>query len=79
MEETIYTVQEDEEENEIVRVCHTYCSGPDTGIDESQTVKKQSEMLFVRGMDEGSLIVYYWYLAYYHSGDSVVLISPQAS
>ncbi|MCJ1250832.1 U4/U6-U5 snRNP complex subunit lsm3 [Trapelia coarctata] len=43
VEETIYIVEEDEDEQETVR-----------------TVKKQSEMLFVRG-------------------DSVVLISPQAS
>jgi len=43
VEETIYIIEEDEDEQEIVK-----------------TLKKQSEMLFVRG-------------------DSVVLISPQAS
>ncbi|MCJ1482598.1 U4/U6-U5 snRNP complex subunit lsm3 [Schaereria dolodes] len=43
VEETIYVVEEDEDEQEIIK-----------------TMKKQSEMLFVRG-------------------DSVVLISPQAS
>jgi U6 snRNA-associated Sm-like protein LSm3 len=51
VEETIYTIDEDEDGEESVKVGNRY-STPMTGTDGTvQTTKKQSEMLFVRGMD----------------------------
>jgi U6 snRNA-associated Sm-like protein LSm3 len=49
VEETIYTIDEDEEGDDAVRVC--FCAQLRwTCTDTLQTQKKQSDMLFVRGM-----------------------------
>ena len=52
MTETVYTVEEDEDENEHVRVSVSFgytLQNIGTNQNLLQTVKKQSEMLFVRG------------------------------
>lgn len=63
VEETIYTVDEEDE----------------GGNGEVRTVKKQSEMLFVRGKVavERYLRAVCWSELTVEVGDSVVLISPQ--
>lgn len=65
VEETIYVVEEEEE----------------GGNGEVRTMKKQSEMLFVRGMRSrrpcGSVLSRRWNTDVFDTGDSVVLISPQ--
>ena len=49
VEETIYVVEEDEDEEDIVKVSCRSDSSLRCPADLLQTVKKQSEMLFVRG------------------------------
>lgn len=64
VEETIYVVEEEEE----------------GGNGEVRTVKKQSEMLFVRGMrswNECGHVKSMKEILTLRAGDSVVLISPQ--
>ena len=48
VEETIYVVEEDDDDEEIVKVCSPRHLRAML-ISDSQTIKKQSEMLFVRG------------------------------
>lgn len=75
VEETIYMIEEDDEGGETVKV-----KIPDAvdiyHINILQTIKKQSEMLFVRG----GILLYPLITSHAElcTGDSVVLISPQA-
>ena len=78
MEETIYEVEEDDSGDETVKVCWPFFLFLKPLI-PVQTLKKQSEMLFVRGMatsPECKPEAFYSLTA--SAGDSVVLISPQA-
>ena len=83
MEETIYVVEENEEEEEVVRV-RTPIRTPLTQLlnhSSLQTIHKKSEMLFVRGMSilrYSPMMCAVLELNSLCSGDSVVLISPQA-
>ncbi|KAI4157508.1 MAG: hypothetical protein LQ342_008241 [Letrouitia transgressa] len=51
VEETVYVVEEDEDEDEeeILKVCLTFIKSEESDIKFIQTLKKQSEMLFIRG------------------------------
>ncbi len=49
VEETIYVVEEDDDDEESVNVCNAQPS-PQSLANKEQTLKKHSEMLFVRGM-----------------------------
>ena len=49
VEETIYIVEEDDDEQETIKVGGSQCSRIWLPLNRSQTIKKQSEMLFVRG------------------------------
>ena len=81
-------VEEDEDEGESVRVRFYDFTGITSWLTIRQTIHKKSEMLFVRGKP---IALYRASLEYYvvfmrskqlltgTLGDSVVLISPQAS
>lgn len=49
VEETIYVVEEDDDEQETIKVSGSQCFRILLPLNRSQTIKKQSEMLFVRG------------------------------
>ena len=50
MEETIYVVEEDDDEEEIVKVSKSLLVVGFQANPTFQTLRKQSEMLFVRGL-----------------------------
>jgi U6 snRNA-associated Sm-like protein LSm3 len=50
VEETVYVVEEDEDEEEVLRVGRQSCGLKDLLTFSVQTIHKKSEMLFVRGM-----------------------------
>ncbi|CAI7673415.1 unnamed protein product, partial [Penicillium palitans] len=86
VEETIYVVEEDENEEETLRVWDHVNLGSLHGTRANlgsriQTIKKQEEMLFVRGESKKLWKTFWGYLERVADsclGDSVVLISPQA-
>lgn len=57
MEETVYVVEEDDDEEEIVKMSCDYNSNLVRLTNSLQTIKKQSEMLFVRGKSLIPLVV----------------------
>jgi hypothetical protein len=69
-------VEEDDEEEEVVKVGSNVCAKASAKC-VLQTIYKKSEMLFVRGMFLPSC-VRLWWITDPSTGDSVVLISPQA-
>ena len=80
MEETIYVVEDDDDEEEVVKVSNEVARLIEIAdLIDPQTIKKQSEMLFIRGRFWSLVAVYF--VPNENScisGDSVVLISPQA-
>lgn len=75
VEETIYVVEDDDDETDELKVSRSLSVKLPRGVaNPVQTVNRKSEMLFVRGMTP--VIRSYVTLLTDHTGDSVVLISP---
>ncbi|KAL8718338.1 MAG: hypothetical protein Q9225_004517 [Loekoesia sp. 1 TL-2023] len=49
VEETVYLVEDEDEEDEVVKVGAAFLKRAKLTFSTQQTIKKQSEMLFVRG------------------------------
>ena len=81
VEETIYVVEEDDDEEETVKVSKSLLVVGFQANPPFQTLRKQSEMLFVRGLSYAvqllRLVAAMRLMK--PAGDSVVLISPQAA
>lgn len=79
VEETIYLVDEDDEENEPMKASPLEMFSNSTN-GSTQTIKKQLEMLFVRGQAWPWCALWpFWFaILIVIVGDSVVLISPAA-
>lgn len=78
VEETIYVVEDDDDENDELKVTPISIHEVRRTIANSplQTVNRKSEMLFVRGMNSFVMRLRCGSFANGSAGDSVVLISP---